>query len=198
MSLSTFVFVRWQENSGSSHSDGSEEREPPSTSPTAEEPDLLAKFGITFSLDAGGVSNETSTDDADSNIRSKNYRPTATSPTASSSPTRVDLKRHSSRRSDLVATPSPVAPSFPHPHAAPTMRATHSGKEGVYAARDQEEKETEEDKEEERGGERDETTTTKTTTDPMAECDDVEMDFSASGEATSSAVKTGFDFLDNW
>ena len=45
-------------------------------------------------------------------------------------------------------------------------------------------------------------TTTRTTTPPVVECDDVEGDFlrKTTTETTESvtAVKTGFDFLDNW
>merc|ERR1719515_190209 len=61
--LDSPVLKAMQENSSCSHSDGSDDRDhlsgPP---PAAEEPDLLTKFGITFTLDAGGASNETSTD----------------------------------------------------------------------------------------------------------------------------------------
>jgi len=206
--LDSPVLKAMQENSSSSHSDGSDDREHPSGPPSAEEPDILTKFGITFSLDAGGPSNETSTDEvfpSDRTVRPQK----AMSP---SSPTkRADVKRHSSSASRRASSrKSEAAISPPPPSAVASFVPERDEYSSHIAVRERNErdwteqrrsrgKEREED--EDKGGETEtttvQTTTTTTTKDPETECDDVEMDFSASGNATS-AVKTGFDFLDNW
>merc|ERR1712168_711841 len=65
------VLKAMQENSSSSQSDGSEDRASPlvqkqssAPPPATEEPDILSKFGITFSLSAGDAANESCTDEA--------------------------------------------------------------------------------------------------------------------------------------
>jgi len=229
--LDSPVLKAMQENSSSSQSDGSEDRASPlvqkqssAPPPATEEPDILSKFGITFSLSAGDAATESCTDEAvvfpatiaaattemNDKLIKKKKKPDDAAPITR----RESHKRSSTRRVESNDQRSPASDvSFPPADFSPEDAKKSPGRivetrhdQSAVGSRDEDE-----EKQETRLTATNKTTTTTTlsmfattTIDPDVECDDVEIGFSATGEETSAmttpttTVKTGFDFLDNW
>jgi len=226
--LDSPVLKAMQENSSAGQLDGSDREAYSGKELPSEEPDLLKKFGITFSLNSGIMTSETSTDEAFTAERRPTPQKSSFKRQSSGrSPSRAnDTTKSPAEASPINLLPSPMLPITASTIAAPPHQASigsnihdrnllgvddvsvsvRESRQTMDPERSEARAENmgrDEEKEEEKPtGENTMMTTITVTRTPVAECDDIEEEYFTTTTTTTdesvTAVKTGFDFLDNW